>query len=316
MKSFECKKILVLTPVYNDWESFGRLVEDIDQLVTNDISISILVVNDKSSDALNNVFNCKNILSIEIINLTANLGHQRAIAVGLSAIDTKLYDAIIVMDSDGEDQVIDIKRLVNSFEETGDVIVSRRKDRSESLMFKIFYLFYKVLFKLLTGKSINFGNYSIFSSSVISQLTSSQTIWNNFPATLLSLKLPITSIDTKRGKRYHGKSKMNLVSLILHGLCAISVFLEVVLIRLILGCLSLLIILSIFFILLNRYIPILELNMNFVFVFCVVLIPLIIFLFVILLVYLNSRSKITKKISSVYVDFISSKDTIYKKNKK
>ena len=95
-----------------------------------------------------------------------------------------------------------LKELYNSYQETGSVVVAKRKNRSESFLFKLFYLLYKALFKLLTGKSIHFGNFSIFSSSVVNKLILSQNIWNNFPATLLSLKLPIFSIDTDRGERY------------------------------------------------------------------------------------------------------------------
>ena len=48
------------------------------------------------------------IAQIEIIHLALNLGHQRAIAVGLCEIaDREQIDAVIVMDSDGEDRPVD-----------------------------------------------------------------------------------------------------------------------------------------------------------------------------------------------------------------
>ena len=315
MKNFECKNILLLTPVYNDWKSFEQLLEDLDELALNDKNISVLAVNDCSSDKLKNVFECKQILSIEIINLTINLGHQRAIAVGLSSIDLNLYDAVIVMDSDGEDRIEDLTKLINSYQETGSIVVAKRKNRSESFLFKIFYFLYKVLFKLLTGKSIHFGNFSIFSTSIVNQLITSRNIWNNFPSTLLSLKLPIFSIDTDRGKRYFGSSKMNMSSLILHGLSAISVFLDFVLIRLIFGFIFLFSL--ILFLIINSSVvlmPFPELNINFLFIILNSVFILLVFLIVRLLVYLNYRSRDSRKLNSFYKDFISSREIIFKKN--
>jgi len=231
MKNRECIKLLITTPVYNDWEAFRLLVEDLDSLIAINYSVSILAINDGSIDNCTINFKYKSIVSIEVINLTTNMGHQRAISVGLSSIDTEQYDLVIVMDSDGEDKVTDISRLIESFKSSGDIVVAHRGKRSEGVFFKLFYFLYKAIFKLLTGYKMSFGNFSLIPAGMIDKITSMPESWNNFPASLIKSKLPISYVETKRGVRYFGYSKMNFSSLLLHGLSAISVFSEIVIIR-------------------------------------------------------------------------------------
>ena len=52
--------------------------------------------------------NLRQICAIEVVTLACNLGHQRAIAVGLVEVYCrKRFDAVLVMDSDGEDAPAD-----------------------------------------------------------------------------------------------------------------------------------------------------------------------------------------------------------------
>ena len=104
-----------------------------------------------------NQYVCKHIDSIEVTNLTVNVGHQRAISVGLSSIVSDQYTSVIVMDCDGEDKVSDIKNLIEMSQKTNEIVVARRKSRSETTLFKVFYFFYKLIFRILTGRKINFS---------------------------------------------------------------------------------------------------------------------------------------------------------------
>jgi membrane-bound ClpP family serine protease len=57
-------------------------------------------------------------------------------------------------------------------------------------------------------------------------------IWNHIAGGILKAGLPYTSIVTHRGKRYAGNSKMSFHSLLIHGLGAIAVFIEIIASRL------------------------------------------------------------------------------------
>ena len=72
-------KIKILIPVYNDWQSLFKLIEEINQLqISNEFQISILIVNDASNhDRSVEEKKFKNIQSIKILNMTKNQGHAR-----------------------------------------------------------------------------------------------------------------------------------------------------------------------------------------------------------------------------------------------
>jgi glycosyltransferase involved in cell wall biosynthesis len=225
-------KIKIILPVYNDWEALNLLIDKILRLYKNEpYDFSFIAVDDCSSlpfDATN--FSG---IDINVIHLNSNQGHQRAIAIGLSYLaDQTGYELAIVMDSDGEDQPEHIEELIQKWKISSESIVfAQRKKRTESFLFKLFYVFYKFIFKILTGKIITFGNFSLIPASKVKKLAHVSEIWNNFPGGVIRSKLPFDAVPLDRGKRLAGESKMNFSSLILHGMSAISVFLDFTAVR-------------------------------------------------------------------------------------
>lgn len=160
--------IIIAVPVFNDWESLSILLNRIDEVLDiENINAEILILNDGSTLSYHNFFKKlepKNINQVSILDLKRNLGHQRAIAIGLAYIESKVEcQAVVVMDSDGEDDPKDIPKLVYKCREENysKIVFARRTQRSETWLFKVFYKIYKYLFKLLTGEYIEMGNFSI-----------------------------------------------------------------------------------------------------------------------------------------------------------
>ncbi|HEY9619554.1 MAG TPA: glycosyltransferase [Crinalium sp.] len=233
-------RLSIVTPIFNDWQSFTYLVQAIDNLAkTLDLNVSIIAVNDGSIELTPTpevlLPDLKYLQKIEILNLVCNLGHQRAIAVGLcEAFHQEDSDAVIVMDCDGEDRPQDIGKLLKaSFAHPNQIVVAQRGKRSEVASFRLSYILYKTLFLVLTGKVIDFGNFCLIPRSLLSRMVFMPDIWNNLAATIMLSKTPIYRVRINRGDRYAGKSKMNMVSLIIHGLSAISVYSDVVFVRVI-----------------------------------------------------------------------------------
>lgn len=238
------KIIHILTPVYNDWQALGRLMEELRTLAAEQgWEIHLIVVNDGSPllpDAP--LMPQEGVSTIHIVHLARNLGHQRAIAIGLAfAWQIGVQSPLIVMDCDGEDRPQDIPRLLAEAERRPEAIVfARRARRSEGWLFRVFYAFFKALFHILTGQSIAFGNFCLIPSSLLKRVVYLQEIWNHFAAGVLRAGLPWVSVPTVRGRRYAGASHMSLTPLVLHGLSAISVYVEVVYVRLIFFALAML----------------------------------------------------------------------------
>jgi glycosyltransferase involved in cell wall biosynthesis len=238
--------LIVLVPVYDDWETARWLLGQLDDaLAIGSVTARLVFVDDCSqTPAAANLVKCRpeRFLSVESLRLRRNLGHQRAIAIGLSFIsEERPCDAVLVMDGDGEDKPGDVPRLIAKFleENASKVIFAKRVRRSEGRLFRVCYFLYRLGHRVLTGIAVRVGNFSILPVQHLSTLVAVSETWNHYAASVFKSRIPYAMLATERGKRLTGKSKMDFVALVTHGLSAISVFAETVGVRLTLAALAL-----------------------------------------------------------------------------
>jgi len=228
-------KIKILIPVYNDFASVSKLINDINTMVTNQSEeFSVIVVNDASMDnAKIDISNINKIKSIKIINMKENQGHARCIATGLKYIfDKEEFDYVIPMDGDGEDRPEEILNFVKFLNyEKFKPIVGERVKRSEGLIFKLSYKFHKLITYIFTGQSIKFGNYTCLPKSTVEKMINDKATWSSFSGSLTKLEKNRSTIPSIRGERYFGPSKMSFYNLMKHSLAIIAVFKINVIIR-------------------------------------------------------------------------------------
>ena len=228
-------KIIILVPIYNDWQSASKLIEEINSNIAGlECQFSVIIVNDASSDQQSiNALNIENLQSIKVINMKENRGHARCIASGLKYIfEKEEFDYVIPMDGDGEDRPEEIKNFVEYLNYTSDKpIVGERVKRSETLLFKFCYSVHKILTFAFTGQSIKFGNYTCLPKSTVEKMINDKATWSSFSGALTKLEKERSTVPSIRGSRYFGPSKMSFKNLIIHSLAIISVFKINVLIR-------------------------------------------------------------------------------------
>jgi len=233
MTTYTDAQFAVVMPIYEDREASTKLFKE---LYSEYGTFAFVVAVDDGSisqpvevDALRQAG-----LDGVVIQLKRNVGHQRAIAIGINYVAENMPDipCTVVMDSDGEDTPQSIRELVQPLQVANvDVVVAQRKSRVETLKFKTFYLIYKWLFQLLTGRKISFGNFMALKPSAVKRLAAMQELWMHVAGCVLTSKLRVQTMPIDRGPRYAGKSKMNFVGLALHGFRALMVFAEDVLVR-------------------------------------------------------------------------------------
>jgi glycosyltransferase involved in cell wall biosynthesis len=232
------QNLIICIPVYNDWESVTVLLEKLDlEIAKLDGSVSILIVDDGSTENPPNKLSKtpSHIDKLEVIHLRRNLGHQRAIAMGLSYIYANYEcQAVLIMDGDGEDDPKDVHTLIDRCirRKLYKIIFAKRSKRSDGLIFKWGYISYKIVHYLLTGIKVEVGNFSIIPYQMLNKLMGVSEIWNHYAASVFHARLPLEMVPIPRGERIAGKSRMNYTSLIVHGMSAISVFGETVAVRL------------------------------------------------------------------------------------
>jgi hypothetical protein len=101
-----------------------------------------------------------------------------------------------------------------------------------------------MIFQLLTGRKIDFGNFCLLPMCALKKIIHVPEIWNHFAAAIARSRIPFAKVVTDRGIRYAGESRMRLLPLVVHGLSAISVYSEVFLARMLFACIGMLALLT------------------------------------------------------------------------
>ena len=182
-------------PVFRDWDVARILCQQIDQEIAqlHDVDVGILLVDDGSPVPMQgwSPFEPQHISRVDVLLLQRNLGHQRAIAMGLCMVKNEIQcDAVLVMDADGEDRPQDVVRLLNCFRENPECVVfAGRQRRYESLVFRTGYKSYQLLHRVLTGMSVREGNFSIMPRSALDRLITMSELWNHYAGAIFKAKL-------------------------------------------------------------------------------------------------------------------------------
>ena len=229
------KKILILIPVYNDWDSLKKLINEINKNIKNQdgFLFKCLVINDASSLEQPKLVKPNNLVSLKILNMKENKGHARCNAFGLKyASEKEDFDYIIVMDGDGEDRPEELQSLTRKIKEyPNNSVVARRIKRSEGFFFKFLYELHKLITLIFTGKKIDFGNYSCLTKKDVETLVEKKSLWTSYSGTVKKYVKQLRDIKSIRGSRYFGPSKMSFFNLLIHSFSIIAVFKYQVFIR-------------------------------------------------------------------------------------
>ncbi len=291
-------KIIILIPIYNDWESSIKLLENINSEVANlGYSFSVVIVNDASTENKPEFSNSlENLQFIKILNMKENRGHGRCIATGLKYIfEKEEFDYVIPMDGDGEDRPEEIKQFVDNLNYHPDKpIVGERIKRSEGMFFKFCYSIHKLLTFSFTGKSIKYGNYSCLPKSIVEKMINEKATWNSFSGSLAKVTKYRASVPSIRGKRYFGPTKMNFANLIKHSFSIMAVFKFNVLIR------------SILFLIIYMYLILQNISV-------ITIIPFLIVIFMTIFIFLISRRENIEELKNSLTNIADI--SIFKENK-
>ena len=228
-------KIKILIPIYNDWQSVFKLLENINSEVsTLDFEFSVIIINDASTENKTELSaNLNNLRSVKIINMKENKGHARCIAAGLKYINEKEdFDYVIPMDGDGEDSPAELNLLIEKIIGHPDIVVTAdRVKRSEGPIFRFCYLAHIYLTFIFTGQTIKFGNYTCLPKFVVNNMVNEAATWSSFSGSLVKVTKGRKSIPSIRGTRYFDPSKMSFLSLLKHSFSIITVFKSAVIAR-------------------------------------------------------------------------------------
>lgn len=225
--------LTILIPYYNDSNALIKLISNLNKVLNN---YNLIIVDDGTPI---NKLSAKILSGTKshgkLIILKRNTGPQRAIATGLSYINKYVEtNQVLIMDSDGEDAPESIPILLNykARNPSEDIIVASRLSRKNSIQFKILYFYYKLLFRIMTGEKMNFGNFSLISRKAVAILSNYSELWIHLGSTYILSRLKISVLPLPRGEKYDDKPGTGHLSLINHGIRSIVSLSELMIPRL------------------------------------------------------------------------------------
>ena len=232
--AFDGLSITILMPVFNDWSAVDLLLKELDQVCAEaNVRPRVVLINDRSTEQSGSFLSWtpQSLAQVEIVDLRCNVGHQRALCVGVTHVHQEYPGStLLMMDADGEDSPKYIPSLFKRFdaEKHEKAVFAERGRRMENLVFKLFYQLYRAVHFLLVGFDIRIGNFSVLPPMLLDPLLHSSDFWNHYAATVVKLKLPMATVRIDRAKRLRGRSQMSFARLIIHGLSAMSVYGEII----------------------------------------------------------------------------------------
>lgn len=209
--------LTIIAPCYNEGQTVIRFLDHLERVLSSvAVPCSVVIVNDCSDDdtavLLRRFRFSSGRLSFAVINLERNVGHQAAIYQGLLYARTLRAGRFIIMDADGEDDPSAITGLLKYAD--ADMVTVVRSHRRESGFFRFCYGVYKGVFKLVTGKQMNFGNFCMISSKIADRAVEEN--FQHLAAFLCRQPEPMRYISAPKEERLGGRSKMTYGKLLRH----------------------------------------------------------------------------------------------------
>ncbi|MCL4114575.1 UNVERIFIED_CONTAM: hypothetical protein GTU68_054788 [Idotea baltica] len=207
--------VSVVLPLYNEEAAIDQLVELIDEaLLSCGCRYEIVFVNDgstdQSGDKLELIAAARS--EIRVVHFSRNFGHQAALQAGL---EHTTGDAVVVMDSDLQDNPASIRDFLREWQNGYDVVYAERTKRKESFIKRIlFYSFYRVL-NLISNTPIptDAGNFGLLDRSVVDCVNNLSDRDRYFPGLRKWVGFQQTGVIVERQARYDDNPRVSLTGL-------------------------------------------------------------------------------------------------------
>lgn len=142
-------KVLVLVPAYNEAKNIGRVIDGV-----KPFGLPVLVVDDKSKDETAKVAKEHGAI---VISHEKNLGKGGGIRTGFAYASKEGYDAVIMLDGDGQHDPAEIRNFLEcpQLEEADIILGSRAHDRKDMPFMRKFSNFFSSrIISRLAGQKI------------------------------------------------------------------------------------------------------------------------------------------------------------------
>lgn len=211
-------KLSLVLPVFNEAENlrafFDEVLTSVDPL---DMELEAIFVNDGSRDgSLEVMRQLKDDLgarvAIVILDLARNFGHQAAVTAG---IEQATGDAVLLMDTDMQDDPTVIAEMVAKWKDGADVVYATRTTRKEPLPLRMLFHAYHRLFSTITPIEVPpaAGNFGLIDRRVVDEIRSLPEHNRYFPGLRAWVGFRQEGVEVPRRARLAGSSRVGLAGL-------------------------------------------------------------------------------------------------------
>jgi dolichol-phosphate mannosyltransferase len=207
--------VSVVLPVYNEGEVLEVLARSVTAaLDTAGCTGELIFVNDGSRDTSAAVLDrlAATELSVRVLHLSRNFGHQAAVQAGLAHARG---DAVVVMDSDLQDDPASIVRFLEKWREGYDVVYAVRTGRKEGPVKRfLFYAFYRVLNAVSKSRMpADAGNFGLVDARVAREIVRLMDRDRYYAGLRSWVGFRQTGIEIERGPRYDDRPHVSMLGL-------------------------------------------------------------------------------------------------------
>ena len=210
------KRISIVLPVFNEVDNLRLLTNKIRQVLEQlAVESDIIFVNDGSYDGSEELLDkiASENERIRVVHLSRNFGHSAAVRAGLDQTDS---DAVILMDSDGQDDPLAVPQMVDRWLKGAQVVYAVRVARKEGIWKRsLFSLFYRILGKLSSVKiPRDAGNFGLMDRRVVEQIQKLIEVDRYFPGLRSWTGFRQESLQVERLERYDDTPRVSLRGLL------------------------------------------------------------------------------------------------------
>ncbi len=222
------KLVSIVAPMYNEEKLVDQYCEEtlgVMESIKDKYDYEVILVNDGSRDQTYQLMKRQQEKSenITIVNLTRNFGLEGAVNAG---IECAKGDAVVVMDADLQDPPALIVDMIAKWEEGADVVVASRVARSNDNFLKKFTanVYYKILNKFAGKMKLekSAANFRLLSRKALNTILEMPEVNRVFRVVVPYVGMNTAVIEYDRDKRFAGKTKYNLKSMIPYALDSIT----------------------------------------------------------------------------------------------
>jgi dolichol-phosphate mannosyltransferase len=208
--------ISVVLPVYNEVAVLGELTTRlISTLDAEPHRFEIIFVDDGSTDGSAETIDtlATEDHRIRAIHFSRNFGHQAALHAGLTAANG---DAIVIMDSDLQDDPAAIPRMITMWESGFQIVYAIRTQRKESPIKRVlFYTFYRILRRISRiDIPADAGNFGLIDHQAAKHIVHLPEVSRFYPGLRSWVGFSQTGIEVERAERHDNTPRVTLSGLL------------------------------------------------------------------------------------------------------